>query len=76
MRTLDPTDFGYIKSEDCLLPEKACINIYPPIEELVPSCNCETCARKSCSCVRSGLSCISFCACQIEDTCKNRYKNV
>lgn len=74
LEKLDPTEYGYVISENCLLPKRVCDNIYPSVQELIPSCNCKTCSRKSCNCVREGVSCISFCACQNENSCKNKYK--
>ena len=67
--------FGYDIKERYLIPKVPTENIYPPIDELVPSCNCKKCSRKNCLCVKHGLSCISFCACKINNTCENKFKN-
>lgn len=46
---LDSTLFGYKSTEGCLLPTTGVI-LYPDEDELVPSCGCLKCARKSCCC--------------------------
>ena len=74
-KTLDPIMFGYDIKERYLIPKVLTENIYPPIDELVPSCNYKKCSRKSCLCVKHSLSCISFCACKKNNTCENKFKN-
>lgn len=66
--------FGYVLEEECLVPKRI-LTLYPPIDELVPNCNCKTCSTKYCGCRSRGLSCISFCGCRSENTCQNPYES-
>lgn len=64
--------FGFKKDNDLLIPETVTI-LLPPIDDLVPSCNCKVCSRKTCCCVAAEIECCSFCFCQREKTCQNKY---
>ena len=71
--TLDPLQYGYSMVDNVLLPQKIYI-LLPPADEFVPSCRCTTCSRaSSCCCLAAQVPCISFCLCQKNDTCKNKY---
>ena len=69
-KQLDHNLFGYIEDEIYIIPKKIG-ELFPPIHELTPSCNCKKCATKHCWCKAVGVSCCSFCACEITNTCKN-----
>lgn len=71
---LDPTQFGYVLEDNNLLPRKI-LTLYPPIDELVPNCNCKVCITKHCICKSNGLPCISFCLCRSQNSCKNPFEN-
>ena len=68
--SLDPELFGFEKHDDLLIPKKVKI-LLPPIEDLIPNCNCKCCTRRTCYCVAAGVPCCSFCFCKRENTCKN-----
>ena len=72
---LNPLDFGYEQddtSSNAIVPKNNS-NIYPPISELIPSCNCKKCTTKACCCKVAGIECCSFCICQSKKTCANPY---
>lgn len=70
-RKLDPCLFGY-KTEDGMLVPQRIMSIFPPIDILIPSCNCKTCGRRTCPCQQAEISCCSFCFCQSRgNNCKN-----
>ncbi|OXU22397.1 hypothetical protein TSAR_010977, partial [Trichomalopsis sarcophagae] len=64
--------FGFKKENDLLIPEIVTI-LLPPINDLVPSCNCKVCSRKTCCCVAAEIECCSFCFCHRDKTCQNKY---
>ena len=68
---LDPTQYGYVLTNGLLVPQRIEI-LLPPQNELVPSCTCKGCVRKTCPCVAANLECCSFCKCRIKETCKNK----
>lgn len=67
-------NFGYVLLDDYLRPTRNVV-LYPNEEELVPSCSCGKCARKSCSCFRAGVPCCIFCKCNsVQDViCHNSF---
>ena len=69
---LDPLNFGYIFDNDFVVPMKNNA-LFPPIDELVPNCNCKKCSTKYCACKAAGLSCTSFCICRSHECCENPY---
>ena len=58
---LNPTVFGFKKTDEILLPIKG---LRPIPEEYTTLCNCKKCSKNSCACRKAGLQCISFCKCQ------------
>lgn len=74
-QVLNPLEFGYkMSDEGIMVPEKS-TEIYHPVEELRPNCNCKKCTTKHCNCKSNGISCIAFCLCQTKGCCKNPYGN-
>lgn len=74
---LDSIQFGYEDVGDCLQPSRT-TSLFPPSNELVPSCSCLKCARDSCLCFSNGISCCIYCHCRsvaIID-CRNKYSNI
>lgn len=71
---LKPEFFGYELENGYIVPKKVPLQ-YPPIDDLIPNCNCKNCSRKSCACKSAGLSCISFCKCRTDNSCENPYNN-
>lgn len=55
--------------EHYLIPQLPTKNIYPPVSDVVPSCNCKQCSRKSCVCVKHVLPY------KVNDTCENKFEN-
>ena len=76
---LNPTVFGFKKTDEILLPIKG---LRPIPEEYTTLCNCKKCSKNSCACRKAGLPCISFCKCQSfqgdEQTvqCKNPSRSI
>lgn len=58
---LNPTAFGFKKTDELLLPIKG---LRPIPEEYTILCNCKKCSNDRCACRKAGLPCISFCKCQ------------
>ena len=58
---LNPTTFGFKKTDELLLPIKG---LRPIPEEYTILCNCKKCSNVRCACRKAGLPCISFCKCQ------------
>ena len=71
---LNPLHFGYEKENELLLPAKVKI-LVPPINELVPSCTCQKCAKKSCLCILNEIACCKFCKCEKKEICRNSYNS-
>ena len=71
---LNPLHYGYYEADNYLLPEKI-KNLFPPIDELILSCNCQKCTTKRCCCFKNNLNCTKFCKCKIDETCENIYNN-
>lgn len=46
---LDPTMFGFVL-EDGKLKIKKITTFVPPVDELLPPCNCKVCSTKACPC--------------------------
>ena len=69
---LNPLLFGYQIQDDLLVPKQVKI-LLPPLSDLVPSCRCNICSNKACLCVTQMIPCCSFCYCQKNHTCKNKY---
>lgn len=46
---LNPENYGWVKEDNVLLPQKI-YNLFPPLQELVPSCTCKKCKTKWCIC--------------------------
>ena len=58
---LDPTAFGFMATDEILMPMNA---VRPIPEEYTIMCNCKKCSNDRCVCRKKGLPCISFCKCQ------------
>ena len=68
---LDPLYFGFIKEDGLLIPKKILVT-FPSNEDLVPSCSCTNCVKKTCTCRVAGVLCCSFCGCKhTRDKCRN-----
>ena len=74
LEPLNPIFYGYIRSDtdDSIIPEKNS-RIFPPVSELIPSCNCKKCADIRCLCFANKVECIRFCHCQSPLTCVNPF---
>lgn len=74
---LYPTLYGYTNTGDWLLPKTGFI-ICPDEDDLVSSCNCLKCARKSCCCSDNSLPCCVYCKCQIAQNvdCRIHFQNL
>ena len=59
-KVLNPTVFGFKKTDEIFLPIKG---LRPIPEEYTSLCNCKKCSKNSCACRKAGLLCISFCKC-------------
>ncbi len=58
--SLDPTDYGFTKIEDKLVPD--------PGQNPIPHyfsvcCKCGRCSTEMCACLREGTECCRFCSC-------------
>ena len=58
---LNPTVFCFKKIDEILLPIKG---LRPVPEEYTTLRKCRKCSKNSCTCLKAGLPCISFCICQ------------
>ncbi|KAL7290365.1 hypothetical protein TKK_0016058 [Trichogramma kaykai] len=66
--------FGYIRENDGLIPEMP-PQLFPPLDELVPSCTCKVCNKITCICNKMKIPCCSFCSCMKHKTCKNKFND-
>ena len=57
---LDPCEFGFEVKENILVPQTN-LKKYP--SDFIGACNCEKCAKCSCTCRVNNVSCCSFCKC-------------
>lgn len=69
-KLLDPLQFGYSSEDERLVPRK--INIlFPPVNQLHPSCNCKKCSTNACPCRKTKKLCTPLCKCRVSGTCQN-----
>ncbi len=68
---LNPTEYGYEKLDGKIMP----VNSNRPLPDDLPlCCTCVKCARRTCLCKASCVSCISFCKCQgPPKTCQSEF---
>jgi hypothetical protein len=71
---LDMTKFGYSDDDDCFVPTRLLV-MYPDEDELVPSCTCGKCARRTCVCTAAGIPCCIYCKCRsvANIDCRNQH---
>ena len=71
---LDITKFGYSDDDDWFVPTRLLV-MYPDEDELVPSCTCGKCARRTCVCTAAGIPCCIYCKCRsvANIDCRNQH---
>ena len=69
---LNPLVFGFEEEGEFLMPAKVKA-LLPPISELVPSCTCKKCKKKTCICVVNKIPCCKFCGCFEGKECCNEF---
>ena len=67
---LEPTEYGWTKEEDMLLPTTLPEGVDPLPKEVMKiiACNCqpdEPCSQGSCTCKKNKMPCSIFCKCRV-----------